>query len=70
MKTPFEVLPLDTYETPLIGIPEALRLLVVQNKSAFVGPARGGECQCLAVYLTAVHSRQIDEGSVTHSYSP
>lgn len=53
----FEVFPLDAHEALSIGIPEATRLSVVENKSVVVGPTRGYKGECLSIYLAAVHSR-------------
>lgn len=61
-----EILSLDTHESLLVWIPEGPCLPVVQDKGVPVGPPGGYERQLLTVYFAAVHSRQVDEGSVRH----
>jgi hypothetical protein len=48
-------------------IPEAQCLFVVQDKGPPVGPSGRSEGQGPAIQGTAVHSRQVRQGSVAHS---
>ena len=65
---PFEIFPLDCHQAIFVRVPEASRLSVVQNESSFIGPARRNQGQGLTIDLAAVHSRQVDQGSVTHGH--
>lgn len=64
----FEVFPLDCEEPIFVGIPQSSSLPVVQNEGGIIGPTRWNDGQCLAIDLTAVHSRQVNQWSVTYSY--
>ncbi len=63
-QTPFEKLSLDAHQTAPLGIPECAGFLVVEYERPFIGPARGRQCECLAVNFAAVHSRQVNQWSV------
>jgi len=64
----FEIFSLDSHQAIFVWVPEASRLFVVQNESSFIGPAGRNQGQGLAINLAAVHSRQVDQGSVTHGH--
>ena len=64
----FEIFALDCHQAIFVGVPEASRLFIVQNESSFIGPAGRDQGQGLSIDLAAVHSRQVDQGSVTYSH--
>lgn len=55
----------DSTKAFSLWVPHAFRFLVIQHKGVFIGPARRSECKDGAVNRTAVHSRQVDQWSVT-----
>ena len=63
-----EMLSLDCHQAIFVWVPEASRLFVVQNESSFIGPAGRNQGQGLTIDLAAVHSRQVDQRSVTYSH--
>ena len=50
-----------------VWIPEGFGLLVIQHECILIGPARRCQTHFLPIYRTAVHSRKINQWSVSDS---
>ena len=64
----FEIHALNTQKSVFIRIPQGSGFTVVKNKCPFVGPARWNQGQGAAVDFAAVHSRQVNQRSVSCRY--
>lgn len=51
-----------------LRIPHTFRFLVIEYKGIVIGPSGRGESEGGTVKLAAVHSRQVDQWSVTCRY--
>ena len=60
------VLTLYAHQALSVGIPHCAGLLIHEQKEVIVGPARGPDGECLAVYHAVVHGRHVFKRSVPH----
>ncbi len=61
----FEIFSLNTHQPFFVRIPERSGFFVIQYKCALISPAGGDQRQLSTVYFAAVHSRQINKGSIS-----
>jgi len=59
-----EIHSLDAHQPFFVRVPERVGLPVVENKGSVIGPSRGNQGKGFPVNFTAVHSRQVNQGSV------